>query len=86
MATNIPCMSCSRFDNQVRDKEVCSAFPNGIPLEIIGGLHLHREPFKGDNGIQWDAVKGAEWLDTPEIIEEVQDDPGMLKRMALCVL
>lgn len=77
MATNIPCMSCSRFDSTILDKNVCSAFPEGIPNKIIGGLISHREPVKGDHGLQWDAVLGFEWLDTPEMIEEFDRDPNL---------
>jgi hypothetical protein len=33
---------------------VCKAFPKGIPDEIAYGDNLHTEPFKGDNGIQFD--------------------------------
>jgi hypothetical protein len=31
----------------------CAAFPRGIPEEILVGDDLHREPYEGDNGIQW---------------------------------
>jgi len=32
---------------------VCKAFPEGIPEEILLGEHKHRRPFKGDNGIRF---------------------------------
>jgi hypothetical protein len=47
-----PCSSCTRyFVGQIKK---CLAFPNGIPNEIITGQHLHRTPYPGDRGIQYE--------------------------------
>ena len=35
----------------------CSAFPDGVPSEILANEFDHRKPFPGDNGIRF---KGAE--------------------------
>ena len=32
----------------------CTAFPKGIPIEILTGIHDHRFPFSGDKGITWE--------------------------------
>lgn len=32
----------------------CDAFPNGIPGPILDGTEQHREPYPGDNGIQYE--------------------------------
>lgn len=32
----------------------CSAFPDGIPIEIAYGDNPHTEPYEGDNGIQYE--------------------------------
>ena len=36
----------------------CDAFPDddGIPTAIIRGDHDHRKPFKGDNGVRFEAM------------------------------
>jgi hypothetical protein len=31
----------------------CSAFPDGIPAEILDGGFDHREPYPGDGGIRY---------------------------------
>jgi hypothetical protein len=31
----------------------CSAYPEGIPIEILTGKVDHHKPYKGDHGIQF---------------------------------
>ncbi len=47
------CASCTRFDASITDKNVCEAFPNGIPDVVFFGEVDHRNPVKGDNGLQY---------------------------------
>jgi len=57
-----PCSSCKHFDNAIKDRNVCKAFPEGVPTEIIWGSHGHRSPFKGDHGFRWEPVKGMGFM------------------------
>lgn len=49
------CSFCAHFNlnSALEKKRTCKAFPEGIPDEIFLGRNNHREPFKGDNGIQF---------------------------------
>lgn len=48
------CLFCKHYKNGAK----CSAFPKGIPDPIFtSGTHDHKKPFKGDNGIRFEAVK-----------------------------
>lgn len=37
----------------------CDAFPDGIPPEIVTGLHDHRQAFDGDGGIRYEPADDA---------------------------
>lgn len=37
----------------------CTAYPEGIPFDILSGETPHTQPLAGDNGIQWEAAEDA---------------------------
>jgi hypothetical protein len=57
------CVWCTRFNADVRDRDVCTAFPDGIPEAILLMAHDHRKPYPGDHGLRFDPEPGsAEFL------------------------
>lgn len=58
------CMFCAHFYREFRGFK-CEAYPSEIPMEIIELEVDHREPYEGDNGIQFelDDEWGQEQLD-----------------------
>ena len=49
MEINPICLECKHYKSEWK----CKAFEK-IPEEIINGNNPHTEPFKGDNGIQFE--------------------------------
>jgi hypothetical protein len=49
------CDSCRHYMSPFR----CNAFKE-IPPQILTGEHDHREPYPGDNGIQFEPIDNAD--------------------------
>jgi len=58
MIFNPPCATCARFDREDRTREVCTAFPGGIPTAILEGQVDHKTPVPGDCGLTYEPVAG----------------------------
>lgn len=48
------CMGCNRFNEDELSRNVCEAFPDGIPLPILQSDWDHRLRFAGDGGLKFD--------------------------------
>jgi len=59
------CSACVRFRSPfaypgglrqgLKEKPACEAFPDGIPEDILQSRVDHRNPVKGDHGLQWES-------------------------------
>jgi hypothetical protein len=47
------CIGCAHFDQSNPEAMRCSAFPQGIPMEIATGRLVHRKPYVGDQGLRY---------------------------------
>jgi hypothetical protein len=64
------CGGCKNLTSPDLREPRCTAFPDGIPNEILLSRADHRQPFAGDNGIRFDpkdadAAKYAEFIFEP---------------------
>lgn len=51
------CLNCKHYigaHTTAWEGEICYAFPDGIPKEIIEGDFDHSKPHEGDNGIRFE--------------------------------
>jgi hypothetical protein len=65
MIVGAACVFCKHLDQEAllrkeNRQRRCTAFPDGIPDEIASGRHKHLDVFPGDQGIQFEARKGAQ--------------------------
>lgn len=47
---------CFNCKHKKAEQLKCSAFPDGIPLEILQSSRDHRQPVAGDHGILYDPI------------------------------
>lgn len=58
------CVFCDHWSTNGR----CTAFPRGVPVEILTNKADHRQPYAGDNGIHFEYNGGP--LPLPDWLKE----------------
>ncbi len=51
---NFQCARCKHFHSKDTTGNNCDAYPDGIPNIILTNEHNHRQPYRGDKGIQFE--------------------------------
>lgn len=49
------CLACQHNNPDIL---TCSAYPDGIPHDILSGGFDHTKPHEGDNGVRYEAQEG----------------------------
>ena len=49
---------CNKCKYKNMGEETCTAFPDGIPEEVLRGEFIHILPYEGDNGITFEPRVG----------------------------
>lgn len=48
---------CANCQHKTKSGATCTAFPQGIPQEILTNQFDHTQPYPGDNGIRFTPVQ-----------------------------
>lgn len=60
------CQNCKNY----KGKNICKAFPDGIPSEIKFGRVKHTKPYDGDSGIVFEWKDDIEPYSFDDLIED----------------
>lgn len=53
------CAFCKHYQGNKGVTCLCSAFPEGIPDEIINNEFDHKQPYPGDHNIHWEQSESS---------------------------
>ena len=56
------CLFCKRFNHNIINKNICDAFADGIPENILLNKVDHRKEVSGDGGLLFDPINDGALL------------------------
>ncbi len=72
-----PCYDCVHFRGAKAG--ICKSFPDQIPEKIWSGKSQHREPFPGDQGVQFEP-RTSEFLTISQVANVLRVNPKTIYR------
>lgn len=69
------CFDCRHYKpRETAPGHTCTAFPDGIPWPILKSIVLHRKPYPGDHGIQFELATPEERAAAAELRRKMTEE------------
>ena len=77
------CAFCKHYKGNKGVTCLCTAFPEGVPEEIINNKFDHRHSYPGDHGIRWEQSESSlQRLGPIDLFAEVETSVPVLSKVS----